>query len=164
MARIVNRLQETRQWRMRVEVVRQLPKLVRILPKGVVLDAIAPVFMTLLTDPVEIVRRETWDCAGALRRRSACAFVVLNAAMEANPKRGVVYLFQIILFAKSPKYNTRELFLLCCPQLKRLLSSHSFKKMIRPIIVMLAADRVACVRECVVDLILDEPGVKEACG
>ena len=99
-----------------------------------------------------------------VRRRAACTFVVLNAAMEANAKRGVVYVFQIILFAKSPKYNTREMFLLCCPQLKRLLSSHSFKKMIRPIIVMLAHDRVACVRECVVDLILDEPGAWRACG
>lgn len=44
---------------MRVEVVRQLPKLVRILPKAVVLEAVAPVFLTLLNDPVEIVRRET---------------------------------------------------------------------------------------------------------
>ena len=52
-------LRETRQWRMRVEVVRQLPKLVGILPKVVVLEAVAPVFLTLLNDPVEIVRRET---------------------------------------------------------------------------------------------------------
>ena len=81
---------------------------------------------------------------------------------EREARRGVRV--QIILFAKSPKYNTREMFLLCCPQLKRLLSSHSFKKMIRPIIVMLAHDRVACVRECVVDLILDEPGAWRACG
>ena len=59
MAHIVESLREMRQWRMRVEVVRQLPKLVGILPKAVVLEAAAPVFLTLLNDPVEIVRRET---------------------------------------------------------------------------------------------------------
>lgn len=155
---MVDRLKETRQWRMRVEVVRQLPKMVKILPKGVVLETLAPVFMTLLTDSVEIVRREAWNCRDGVTCRTGCTFVVLNAAMEVNAKQGVVYVFQIILFAKSPKFNTRQMFLLCCPQLKRLLSSHSFKRMIRPIIVLLASDRAACVRECVVDLILDEPG------
>lgn len=144
---------------MRVEVAQQLPGIVAGLEKKVVLQAVAPVFMELLTDPVEIVRREVCVLLRGVRSSALATFCVLNAAIEANNKQGIVFFFQIVTFAKSPKYNVREVFLLCCPQLRQLLSSRSFKRIVRPIIVMLASDPVACVRECVVDLILDEPSV-----
>lgn len=49
------------------------------------------------------------------------------------------------------------MFILCCPAFTKLLSKHSFKEMIRPVIQRLAKDPVPNVRECVLHMILNEP-------
>lgn len=49
------------------------------------------------------------------------------------------------------------MFVMCCPSFVKLLSKNSFKRLIRPVLLTLAKDRVACVRESVLELIVDEP-------
>ena len=40
--------------------------------------------------------------------RAKATFVVLDRTMKADVKRGLFYFFRIVSFAKSTKYNTRE--------------------------------------------------------
>ena len=70
-----------------MEVAQQLPGIVAGLEKKVVLEAVAPVFMELLTDPVEIVRREVCVLLRGVRSSAPATFCVLNAAIEANNDR-----------------------------------------------------------------------------
>ncbi len=46
-----------------------------------------------------------------MRLSAKATYRVLNKSIEVNPKKGVYYLFKIISFVKSTKYQIREVFL-----------------------------------------------------
>lgn len=53
------------------------------------------------------------------------------------------------------------MFVLCCPAFTKLLAKRSFKTLIRPVILRLANDPVPNVRECILRMIVNEPGMSK---
>ena len=109
---IVNRVEDNRFWRLRFEISKQLNDFTEIFEANTVLEAVAPVYMKLLEDPMEIIREETLKSLDRIKLRAKATYRVLNQSIEVNPKKGVYYLFKIISFVKSTKYQTREVFLM----------------------------------------------------
>ena len=46
---------------------------------------------------------------------------------------------------------------MCVPQFVPLLSKNSFQSLVRPVLLILAKDRVPCVRQAVLELVVNEP-------
>ena len=53
---IVNRLKEPTLWRLRLEICNQLNDFTQLVSANTVLESILPVYLTLLTDPYEVIR------------------------------------------------------------------------------------------------------------
>ncbi|KAK8790803.1 hypothetical protein WA588_002550, partial [Blastocystis sp. NMH] len=143
---IVTSFDENRSWRLRLQISLQLAELAQLVEPATVLEGITPVFMKLLEDPVEEIREQT----------AKATFVVLDRTMKADAKRGLFYFFRIVSFAKSTKYNTREIFVYCFPQFVKLLAPRSFKTIVRPVLFILANDPVPCVRQELLVVIANE--------
>ena len=58
---IVNRVEDNRFWRLRFEISKQLNDFTELFEANTVLEAVAPVYMKLLEDPMEIIREETLE-------------------------------------------------------------------------------------------------------
>lgn len=166
----MSQLLESRTWWLRLEISRQLPDFAALLSNQVVLAVLAPLFLTLLTDPVCSVREMTYrrlslnrqrerDIRGAsalagrkpaARRASALPDHHLREVAEVRRPRGA-----------SEETRSLQIFLMCCPSFVPLLSKNSFKQLIRPVIVYLARDRVPAVRQMALEMILNEPGTRQ---
>ena len=58
---IVNRVEDNRFWRLRFEISKQLNDFTELFESNTVLEAVDPVYMKLLEDPMEIIREETLE-------------------------------------------------------------------------------------------------------
>ena len=58
---MVGRFEENRHWRLRFEFSRLLNEFTDLLEPEMVLEAITPVFMKLIQDPVEIIREKRYS-------------------------------------------------------------------------------------------------------
>lgn len=108
---IVNRVEDNRLWRLRYEISKQLNDFTELFEAKTVLEAVAPVYMKLLEDPMEIIREQTLGWSDWLKFSAEATYRVLNQSIEADIKKGVYYLFKIISFVKSTKYQTREVWM-----------------------------------------------------
>ena len=62
----MTQLLESRTWWLRLELSRQLPDFAALLSSQAVLATLAPLFLSLLADPVSSVREMTYRCALSL--------------------------------------------------------------------------------------------------
>ena len=104
----LSQLKESRNWRLRLEISRQLTEFCELLIPKNVLEVLAPIYLDLIQDPVEIVRTVACVSLRRLMCRTEATYPVLNKAIEADNKSGIVLVFRLITLAKSEKYNTRE--------------------------------------------------------
>ena len=164
----MTQLLESRTWWLRLELSRQLPDFAALLSSQAVLATLAPLFLSLLADPVSSVREMTYRCALSFIH-SALTLPTRSSAPRSTPIRSAACSSSTSssrslspLSTRSAKWDLRplssQLFLLCCPSFVPLLSKASFKQLIRPVIGVLARDRVPAVRQMALELVLQEPG------
>ena len=91
-----------------MEISRQLTEFCELLIPKNVLEVLAPIYLDLIQDPVEIVRTVACASMPSLMCRAEATYPVLNKSIEADNKNGIVLVFRLITLAKSEKYNTRE--------------------------------------------------------
>lgn len=86
----------------------QLEDFCGLLAPNDVLEVLAPIYLDLLQDVVERVRVAAYGMSKRIIFSSSATFAIINKSIEADNQRGAVMIFRIITFAKSTKYNTRE--------------------------------------------------------
>lgn len=86
----------------------QLEDFCGLLAPNDVLEVLAPIYLDLLQDVVERVRVAAYRMSERITFSSSATFAIINKSIEADNQRGAVMIFRIITFAKSTKYNTRE--------------------------------------------------------